>query len=163
MALHGVVAFSFQFPRAEPLAVALIFQRRDGRFQHLNALAPGVRFRLGALGDAAQPPESPPAAEGDSVAALRNPYSPVPQSAQAASHAAARAVLHANLATVHIVQGDLAQASQCAHKALELQPDSRNALLCLVYLEIRAGNLDAAREILTKHVVPSQPLAPAAS
>ena len=73
------------------------------------------------------------------------------------------AVLHANLATVHIVQGDLAQASQCAHKALELQPDSRNALLCLVYLEIRAGNLDAAREILTKHVVPSQPLAPAAS
>ena len=137
----------------------------------LNRAAEAQQHLLDAmrLGDAdaaqPQPPaaESPPAAEGDSVAALRNPYSPVPQSAQAASHAAARAVLHANLATVHVVQGDLAQASQCAHKALELQPDSRNALLCLVYLEIRAGNLDAAREILTKHVVPSQLLAPAAS
>lgn len=131
----------------------------------LNRGAEALQHLLDAmrLGDVAQQPESPPPAEGDGVAALRNPYSPVPQSAQAASHAAARAVLHANLATVHIMQGDLPQASQCAHKALELQPDSRNALLCLVYLEIRGGNLDAAREILTKHVVPSQLLAPAAS
>ena len=64
---------------------------------------------------------------------------------------------------MHIVQGDLTQASSCALKALELQPDSRNALLCLVYLEIRANNLEAARAIMTKHVVPSQPVAPASS
>ena len=59
MALHGVVALSFQLPRAEALAVALVFQRRDGRLQRMNALAPGVRLRLGALGDAAQPQLAP--------------------------------------------------------------------------------------------------------
>ena len=46
---------------------------------------------------------------------------------------------------------------------LELHPDGRNALLGLVYLEIRANNLEAARAIMTKHVVPSQPVAPASS
>ena len=39
-------------------------------------------------------------------------------------------------------------ATSPTQKALELQPNSRNALLCLVYLEIRGGNLDAAREKL---------------
>ena len=68
--------------------------------------------------------------------------------------------MHTNMATVYILQGDLKQASHCALKALELQPDSRNALLCLVYLEIRAGNLDAAREIMTKQVAPEAPTAP---
>lgn len=110
------------------------------------------------LGEAPQP-ESPPSPVEGEVAQLRNPYSPIPQSPHAAGQAAARAVLHTNLATVHILQGDLKQASQCAQKALELQPNSRNALLCLVYLEIRGGNLDAAREIMTKQVVPEPPTA----
>lgn len=111
------------------------------------------------LGEAA-PPESPPSAVEGEVASVRNPYSAVPQTAHAAGQAVARSMLHTNLATVHILSGDLKQASQCAQKALELQPNSRNALLCLVYLEIRAGNLEAARQIMTKQVVPEPPAAP---
>lgn len=111
------------------------------------------------LGEAPQP-ESPPSPIEGEVACVRNPYSTIPQSAHAAGQPAARAVMHTNMATVYILQGDLKQASHCALKALELQPDSRNALLCLVYLEIRAGNLDAAREIMTKQVAPEAPTAP---
>jgi len=58
------------------------------------------------------------------------------------------------------MSGDLKQAAQCAQKALELQPNSRTALMCRVYLEIRGGNLEAAREIMTKQVVPEPPAAP---
>ena len=111
------------------------------------------------LGEAA-PPESPPSAAEGEVASVRNPYSAVPQTAHAAGQAVARSMLHTNLATVHILSGDLKQASQCAQKALELQPSSRNALICLVYLEIRGGNLEAARQIMTKQVVPEPPAAP---
>ena len=110
------------------------------------------------LGEA-PPPESPPSHVEGEVACVRNPYSTIPQTAHAAGQAVARSVLHTNLATVHIMSGDLKQASQCAQKALELQPNSRNALLCLVYLEIRGGNLEAAREIMTKQVVPEPPAA----
>ena len=91
---------------------------------------------------------------------MRNPYSAVPQTAHAAGQAVARSMLHTSLATGHILSGDLKQASQCAQKALELQPSSRNALICLVYLEIRGGNLEAARQIMTKQVVPEPPAAP---
>ena len=105
-------------------------------------------------------PESPPSAAEGEVASVRNPYSAVPQTAHAAGQAVARSMLHTNLATVHILSGDLKQASQCAQKALELQPSSRNALICLVYLEIRGGNLEAARQIMTKQVVPEPPAAP---
>lgn len=108
----------------------------------------------------AAPPESPPSAVEGEVASVRNPYSPVPQTAHAAGQAVARSMLHTNLATVHILSGDLKQASQCAQKALELQPNSRHALVCLVYLEIRGGNLEAARQIMTKQVVPEPPAAP---
>ena len=111
------------------------------------------------LGEAA-PPESPPSPVEGEVACVRNPYSAIPQTAHAAGQAVARSMLHTNLATVHIISGDLKQASQCAQKALELQPNSRTALMCLVYLEIRGGNLEAAREIMTKQVVPEPPAAP---
>ena len=86
-----------------------------------------------------------------------------PQAASAQSTPAARAMLHANLATVHIMQGDLKQASRCALKALELQPANRNALLCSVYLEVRAGNLEVAIAwpiwpSWQRHSSPPQPL-----
>ena len=130
--------------------------RRCNALCHLSRSAEALEHLLEALqlGEAPQP-ESPPSPLEGEVPCVRNPYSAIPQSAQAPGQAAARAVLHTNLATVHIMQGDLKQASQCAHKALELQPDSRNAMLCLVYLEIRGGNLDVARAIMTKHIVPA--------
>lgn len=111
------------------------------------------------LGEVA-PPESPPSPAEGEVVCVRNPYSAIPQTAHAAGQAVARSMLHTNLATVHIMSGDLKQASQCAQKALELQPNSRTALMCRVYLEIRGGNLEAAREIMTKQVVPEPPAAP---
>lgn len=111
------------------------------------------------LGEVA-PPESPPSPAEGEVVCVRNPYSAIPQTAHAAGQAVARSMLHTNLATVHVMSGDLKQASQCAQKALELQPNSRTALMCRVYLEIRGGNLEAAREIMTKQVVPEPPAAP---
>mmetsp|Transcript_147 Transcript_147/g.327 ORF Transcript_147/g.327 Transcript_147/m.327 type:complete len:697 (-) Transcript_147:137-2227(-) len=128
---------------------------------HLSRSAEALPHLMEALQLGEAPaPESPPSPVEGEVACVRNPYSTIPQTAHAAGQAVARAVLHTNLATVHIMSGDLKQASQCAQKALELQPNSRNALLCLVYLEIRSGNLEAAREIMTKQVVPEPPAAP---
>ena len=38
----------------------------------------------------------------------------------------------------------------CVQQALAIQPDSRQALLCLVYLELRSGNTERAVDILKK-------------
>ena len=66
------------------------------------------------------------------------------QTAQAAASAAARVVLSTNLATAHILAGDLPSASAAVRQALALQPDNRHALLCRVYLDLRQ-NVEAAR------------------
>ena len=106
---------------------------------------------------AADPAAAEAAADGVAAASGRNPYSPIPQTAQAAASAAARVVLSTNLATAHILAGDLPSASAAVRQALALQPDNRHALLCRVYLDLRQGNVEAARAILHAQRVPASP------
>uniref|UniRef100_A0A7S0IKD8 CCR4-NOT transcription complex subunit 10 n=1 Tax=Calcidiscus leptoporus TaxID=127549 RepID=A0A7S0IKD8_9EUKA len=87
--------------------------------------------------------------EGD-IGCVRNPYASLSPSLEAAGAAASRSVLYANLGVVHILQGDLAQATHCTQQALSLQPQQRSALLCLAYLELRNGNTDAALNIIKR-------------
>ena len=96
---------------------------------------------------------------------IRNPYSPVwsappPGTQQQPATkppgaVASRAILYANLATVHVLRQDTQQATQYVQQALTIQPDSRQALLCLVYLEIQSGNTERAVDILKKQRVPN--------
>jgi len=93
---------------------------------------------------------------------VRNPYSPIsatraPHHAtpRAASSVGSRSVLYGNLATVHVLRNDLEAATKYVHQALALQPDSRQALLCLVYLELKAGNTERAVAVLRKHRAPA--------
>jgi len=91
----------------------------------------------------------PPPSDGEGVDCVRNPYSQVGNGGAGAG--AARATLYANLAVVHILRGDVEQATSYVQQALTQQPDSRQALLCCVYLELRAGRNEAALELLKKH------------
>ena len=97
--------------------------------------------------------------DGD-LDSIRNPYSPV--WAPAASSIgvskppgamSARAILYTNLATVHLLRGDRKQATQYVEQALSLQPDSRQALLCLVYLELQSGE-DPCLNLCLLHSAP---------
>lgn len=103
-------------------------------------------------------------ADGE-LESIRNPYSavwsaPAPGSQQQPATkppgaVASRAILYANLATVHLLRQDTQQAMQYVQQALAIQPDSRQALLCLVYLELAAGNTDRAVDVLKKQRVPN--------
>jgi len=62
----------------------------------------------------------------------------------------ARSMLYTNLACVHILKEDMAQAQVCIAQALTHQPSSTKALLLQVYLEIRKGNSDVALELLKR-------------
>mmetsp|Transcript_776 Transcript_776/g.2090 ORF Transcript_776/g.2090 Transcript_776/m.2090 type:complete len:621 (+) Transcript_776:337-2199(+) len=94
--------------------------------------------------------EPPPAADGEGLDCVRNPYSTV--SAQPGS---ARATLYTNLAVVHILRSDTKQAAIYVQQALSHQPDLRQALLCCAWLELHAGRTDKALELLKKHRPPA--------
>jgi len=47
------------------------------------------------------------------------------------------------------------QAMQYVQQALSMQPNSQQALVCLVYLELRSGNTESAVDIVKKQRVPS--------
>lgn len=93
------------------------------------------------------------AAEGE-IDSVRNPYCSLMSDLQAMGTPSARSVLYSNLATVYILQGDLKQAQQYVHQALSLQPKSQKATLCLVYLELRNGNTEAALDLLKRQRLP---------
>jgi len=92
--------------------------------------------------------------------AVRNPYTLVwgvataTQDQQPASKptgaVATRAVLYANLATVYVLRDDVKEAMEHVQQALSIQPDCRQALLCLIFLELKAGKVDRAVDILKK-------------
>ena len=95
--------------------------------------------------------DSPPAADGEGLDCVRNPYSPIGSLAGAG---ASRATLYTNLAVVHILRGNTKEATQYVHQALSQQPDCRQALLCYIYLEIAAGRAESALELLKRHRSP---------
>jgi len=102
--------------------------------------------------------------DGD-IDAVDNPYSPFGSSPRAGLQessskptgavAAARAILFANLATVHVLRDEMKPAMQYVQQALSMQPNSQQALVCLVYLELRSGNTESAVDIVKKQRVPS--------
>lgn len=91
-------------------------------------------------------------AEGE-VASAHNPYCALAPG-QEVGTPAARSVLYSNLATVYVLKGELKQAQAYVHQALTLQPKNQMAMLCLIYLELRAGNTDAALDILKRQRLP---------
>jgi len=95
--------------------------------------------------------EPPAAADGEGLDCVRNPYSLLLGASAGGGQVAARATLYANLAVVHALRGDRAQACDYAQQALRAQPDCRQALLCSVYLELQAGRTESALELLKKH------------
>jgi len=66
-----------------------------------------------------------------------------------------RALLYANLATVHMLRDNVKAAVEHLEHALSIQPDSRQVLLCLAFLELKSGNNTRAVDILKKHRAPS--------
>ena len=95
------------------------------------------------------------AAADEVVESVRNPYSPIaapPPSGPARD--AGRAALYTNLAVVSVLQGDGAQAEGYVAQALAQQPDSHQATLCAVYLQLRNGQTDAASRALKKQRLP---------
>ena len=66
--------------------------------------------------------EPPAAADGEGLDCVRNPYSLLLGASAGGGQAAARATLYANLAVVHALRGDRAQASDFAQQALRAQP-----------------------------------------
>lgn len=61
--------------------------------------------------------------------------------------AEARASLHANLAVVHALQDNLAQAERCARAAMGICPGSAAVLRVAVYVLIRQGNVAEALQV----------------
>ena len=98
------------------------------------------------------------ASDADGMECVRNPYSPLGETAAAATAGtgggAARATLYTNLAVVHTLQGDTKSAEGYAQQALSQQPANRRALLCCVYLELAGGRTEAAIELLKKQRMP---------
>lgn len=59
-----------------------------------------------------------------------------------------RASLHANLAAVHALQGNLAQAERCARLALGICPGNAAVLRMAVYVLVRQGNIAEALQVV---------------
>jgi len=89
-----------------------------------------------------------PAADGESLDCVRNPYS---STGSHASTGSGRATLYTNLAVVYILRGDVGHAASYVQEALTQEPDGRQTLLCCVYLELHAGRTESALELLKKH------------
>jgi len=69
-----------------------------------------------------------------------------------------RASLCNNLATVYILKGDLVQAEQCVARAFSHVPSFGAALLNLIYLNLRRGDVNKALKILkTRRPSPLNP------
>jgi Tfp pilus assembly protein PilF len=60
----------------------------------------------------------------------------------------ARASLHLNMATVHLLDNDLVQAEKCLQSALRIAPTSPAALKTLVYVLLKKGNTVEALNVL---------------
>ncbi|KAJ8434965.1 hypothetical protein Cgig2_027808 [Carnegiea gigantea] len=56
----------------------------------------------------------------------------------------ARGALYVNLASMYVMQGDLEQASRFASQALATAPNSQEAAVMAVYLDLKAGNTQEA-------------------
>jgi len=63
---------------------------------------------------------------------------------------ASRAALYANLATVYILQDDIASAQQYLNHAIQITPRSPSLTLMQIYIELRKNNAEAALELLKK-------------
>jgi len=100
--------------------------------------------------------ETAPAADGEGLDSVRNPYSSMAQQSVGGTgrEGSERATLYTNLAVVHVLRGDAPQATGYVRRALEEQPSCRQALLCCVYLELQAGRTEVAVEILKKQRAP---------
>ena len=102
--------------------------------------------------------EAPAAADGEAsgVDCIRNPYSPFSPSLAGTNGGAgpARATLYTNLAVVHVLQGDTKGAEDYVHQALSQQPDNRQAMLCCAYIELSAGRIEGAIDLLKKQRLP---------
>ncbi|KAA6422840.1 MAG: hypothetical protein FRX49_07375 [Trebouxia sp. A1-2] len=72
---------------------------------------------------------------------------------EAASHALQVAVL-VNAASMQANQGQLQQAHDYASRAIRLQPDSQQALLALIYVELCKGNCSQALYMLKQQHLP---------
>ncbi|DBA84865.1 TPA: hypothetical protein ACH3X1_005885 [Trebouxia sp. C0004] len=72
---------------------------------------------------------------------------------EAASHALQVAVL-VNAASMQANQGQLQQAQDYASRAIRLQPDSQQALLALIYVELCKGNCSQALYMLKQQHLP---------
>jgi hypothetical protein len=60
----------------------------------------------------------------------------------------ARASLHINMATVHILNNDIHQAEKCVLSALKISPTSIAGLKTLVYILLKKGNTSEALSVL---------------
>ena len=67
--------------------------------------------------------------------------------------AEARASLHANLAAVYALQGNILQAERCARTALGICPGSAVVLRMVVYVLLRQGNIAEALQVYAHHVI----------
>ncbi|CAM9681153.1 unnamed protein product [Chrysoparadoxa australica] len=67
----------------------------------------------------------------------------------------ARSSLHINLATVHMLQGNLQQAERCMMNALRISPTCPQVLRMLVYILLRRGNIAEARQVLREGRYPA--------
>ncbi|GAB2300299.1 hypothetical protein Dimus_034335 [Dionaea muscipula] len=56
----------------------------------------------------------------------------------------ARGALYVNLAAMFTMQGDLEQANRCVDQALSMTPDSLEAILMAVVLDIKSGDMEGA-------------------
>lgn len=136
---------------------------------HLNRSAEAQEhlvqaLQLGELSSVASCTGDAAASDSD-LEPVRNPYSPVwsppPTGAQQQPASkppeavAARAVLYANMAAVYALRDDIKSAMQHVQQALAIQPDSRQALVCLVYLELHQGNTERAVDLLKKQRAPA--------
>ena len=118
--------------------------------------------------------EAPPAGEGNELEPVRNVW----YERAALGDGKAAAGLYATLASVHVLRDDLAQARACVDMAMSLGgAESRTARSCrvspcrglclahapsrceqaqlaLVYLDLRDGKADTARDIIQRQRLP---------
>jgi Tfp pilus assembly protein PilF len=90
-----------------------------------------------------------PSVEGNDVEPVRNPYyeRATPSLGSGKSPAAS---LYSNLASVHVLRGDMEQAHAFVNQALSLDPTCRTALTALVYLNLREGRVAVALDVIKK-------------
>jgi hypothetical protein len=96
-----------------------------------------------------------PSGEGSDLEPVRNPYYERGKTSLGSRKSQA-ADLYANLASVHVLRGDIGQAHAFVNQALSLGPTCRTALTALVYLNLREGRVGAALDVLKKQRLPER-------